>query len=251
MVVCFGASYHIIDWWVVVIHLINEILSIFSTSITFRVMFQYNFTTCFPWEAYPVGKFDRWRILSRQGAAFTTRWLNWKAVVGQWWYFSEKSVKLLAHIRLFWKSNEGHKQYLHKNILVDTLDFMYLGENIFIFSWVLLCLCAFSSLHNTNTFLHALSFLATKLNIVKIIYLNTHFKRIPLNACVNDMIEVKMLAINTTMTYSYEVHLSYILMEYDRKLAQCNIQSYELDMKNNKMLNENQNRNRFIFDALW
>ena len=129
---------------------------------------------------------------------------------------------------------------------------MYLGENIFIFSWVLLCLCAFSSLHNTNTFLHALSFLATKLNIVKIIYLNIHFKRIPLNACVNDMIAVKMLAINTTMTYSYEVHLSYRLMEYDRKLAKCNIQTYVgflilIDMKNNKMLD--QNWNKYLFDA--
>ena len=139
---------------------------------------------------------------------------------------------------------------------------MYLGENIFIFSWVLLCLCAFSSLHNTNTFLHALSFLATKLNIVKIIYLNIHFKRIPLNACVNDMIAVKMLAINTTMTYSYEVHLSYRLLEYDRKLGKYNILTYELqihckltykkqilsfnflflkDMKTNKMFNENRN----------
>ena len=104
-------------------------------------------------------------------------------------------------------------------------------------------------------FLHALSFLATKLNIVKIIYLNTHFKRIPLNACVNDMIAVKMLAINTTMTYSYEVHLSFRLMEYDRKLAKCNIQTYELfvsfliliDMKNNKMLD--QNWNKYLFDA--
>ena len=138
---------------------------------------------------------------------------------------------------------------MHKNILIDTPDFMYLGENIFIFSWVLLCLCAFSSLHNTNTFLHALSFLATKLNIVKIIYLNIHFKRIPLNACVNDMIAVKMLAINTTMTYSYEVHLSYRLMEYDRKLDRCNIQTYEflIDMKNNKMLD--QNWNKYLFDA--
>ena len=131
---------------------------------------------------------------------------------------------------------------------------MYLGENIFIFSWVLLCLCAFSSLHNTNTFLHALSFLATKLNIVKIIYLNIHFKRIPLNACVNDMIAVKMLAINTTMTYSYEVHLSYRLLEYDRKLGKYNILTYEFlylkDMKTNKMFNENRNWKKYLFDAL-